>query len=356
MGSMKKDIFIKFMQGNCTEPEFNQFREWVDQESQSISGRQMIREVWDEFVPNEKSESEKLKYDQILDKIHHQIHINQNKQQLEASDKKASYRIGVILTRAAAVLLIPVLSLLLYTMYAGKANFSNNLNMLEVEAPAGSRIHIRLGDGTLVWLNHGSKLKYPYRFSREIRKVYLEGEAYFQVAHNAKIPFVVGTSSVDVKATGTEFNVSAYPDDKNVVTTLVEGKVILYNSANKQEIKALLPDQCLKYNSEGNTFVLESGETEKNIGWKDGRLIFRNDSFGEIAKKLDRWFNVEVEITSEKVNEFTCTATFTDETLSQVLELLTIAAPVNYALPPQNKMPDGSFSRQKVVIGLKTTN
>lgn len=349
---MTKDLFIKYLQGNCTEKEFKQLFSWIREGALTSSGKELVQEVWEEFEP-EAGPAERVKYNRILDKIHHEININQNSNQLIIQKAPARNRMLSIITRAAAILLLPVLSLLLYTYLSDKGRYADNLNDLEVQAPAGSRMHIELGDGTKVWLNHGSKLKYPYRFEGKIRKVFLTGEAYFDVAHNKKVPFIVGTNRLDIKATGTAFNVNAYPGDNFVETTLVEGTVILYESSSNSEIKVLSPNECLKFNSQKNIITLESVNTEKYTAWKDGLLVFKNDSIANIAKKLARWYNVEVEITNEKVNEFTCTATFTDETLPQVLELLTLAAPVSYKLTLRKKLPDGSFTKQKVLIGLK---
>ncbi len=349
---MTKDLFIKYLQGNCTEKEFEQLLSWIREGALTNSGKGLVQEVWDEFEP-EAGPAERIKYNRILDKIHHQINVNQGSNQLIIRKASAGNRILLILTRAAAILLLPVLALLLYTNLSDKGLYTNNLSDLEVQAPAGSRMHVELGDGTKVWLNHGSKLKYPYRFEGKIRKVFLTGEAYFEVAHNKEVPFIVGTNRLNIKATGTAFNLSAYQGDNFVETTLVEGKVIIYENSSNSEIKALSPNECLKFNSQKNVFSLESVNTEKYTAWKDGLLVFKNDSIANIAKKLARWYNVEVEITNEKVKEYTCTATFTDETLPQVLELMTLAAPVSYKLTIRKKLPDGSFSKQKVLIGLK---
>ncbi len=351
---MTKELFIKYLQGNCTESEFEQLLLWIREGSLKASDREMVKDVWDEFEP-EAGPVERKKYTRVLDKIHHQININKNSSQLVIQKAPAKNRILTILTRAAAILLFPILTLLFYTNLSDKDRYADNLNDLEVEAPAGSRMHIELGDGTRVWLNHGSKLKYPLRFEGENRKVFLTGEAYFEVAHNAKVPFIVGTNRLYIKATGTAFNVSAYPCDDNIETTLVEGKVILYERATNNEIKALSPGECLKFVAQKNVYTLESGNTEKNTAWKDGLLVFKNERVEDVAKKLARWYNVEVEIANEKVNEFTFTATFMDETLPQVLELMTLATPVSYKLTLREKLPDGSFSKQKVLIGLKHT-
>jgi len=349
---MTKDQFIKYLQGNCTEREFEQILAWIREGSTTTSGRRMVEELWNEFEP-EAGPGELIKYHRILDKIHHQININTNTQPLTVQKSPAMKRMMTIITRAAAILLLPVLTLLLVTTFSDKGHFATNLNDLEMEAPAGSRMNFVLGDGTKVWLNHGAKLRYPYRFEGKNRKVFLTGEAYFVVAHNKEVPFIVETKHLEVKATGTEFNVSAYPEDDMVETTLVEGKVVLYEKNTNHAIKELFPNQCLKFNLEEKAYRLESGNTEKYVAWKNGLLVFKNDTIADIAKKLAKWYNVDVEITNEKVKGYTFTAAFTDETLSQVLELMTLPTPVSFKLTPREKAPDGSFAKQKVLIGLK---
>ncbi|MGB8357731.1 MAG: FecR domain-containing protein [Bacteroidales bacterium] len=351
---MKKEIFINYLNGNCTDEEFEKLLAWIKEESMTISGKRMVQEVWDEF--NSDLSGNKIKYDRLLDIIHHKININLKPSQPVTGKSPSGNRMLQVITRVAAILLLPVLSLLIYTNVSDKDRYIANSNELEVEAPAGFRMNIEFGDGTKVWLNHGSKLRYPYRFDSKCRKVYLTGEAYFLVAHNEKVPFVVSTKNLDIKATGTEFNVSAYPGDNIIKTTLVEGQLGIYEKGTSTRIETLNPGECNKYNSQKNNCTTESGDIRKYIAWKDGLLIFKNDSIPEIAKKLERWYNVDVRIVNENVKEFTCTGTFSEETLSQVLELMSLPSPVKYSLTPKERYPDGSFSKQSVLIGLKKKN
>ncbi|MDX9883337.1 MAG: FecR family protein [Prolixibacteraceae bacterium] len=349
---MTKDLFIKYLQGNCSEQEFDRLILWIRKGVVTGPEKKEIEEIWEEFDPGVNTYG-RDKYNQILDKIHHKINVNQYPGHRAVRQQPFRSRMLAILTRAAAILLIPVLSLFIYTYFFGKNYHANNLNDIEIESPAGSRMNFELSDGTKVWLNHGSRLKYPYRFNTGERKVFLTGEAYFVVAKNKKSPFIVSTDRLDVKATGTTFNVSAYPGETFVSTTLVEGKVILYDNRDARLIKELSPDECVQFDIRENKYFLDSGNTEKYTGWKDGVLLFKNDPVEEIARKLARWYNIEVEITDEKAKEYTCTATFSDETITQALELLSLPTPVRYNLVPRMKLPDGSFSKQKVQIGLK---
>lgn len=348
---MTKEQFIKYLQGHCTEQEFIQILDWIRDGSNTSRDKGMVEELWKEFEPD-GGPVEKMKYHRILDKIHQQIELKESVREAAPKAPMRS-RMLTILTRVAAILLLPVLSLLLYTVYTDQERYAENSMELEVEAPAGSRMNFVLGDGTKVWLNHGSKLKFPYRFSGNERKVFLTGEAYFEVARNKEVPFIAETNQLMVVATGTEFNVSAYADDERIETTLVEGRVTVYGKEGRQVIRELTPYQSLKYNAETKKSVLESGNTEKYTAWKNGLLIFKNDPIEETARKLAKWYNVDVEITDHRIKGYTYTATFTDETLGQVLELMTLVSPVKFQLKPREKAQDGSFIKQKILIGLK---
>jgi transmembrane sensor len=349
---MTKDLFKKYLQGNCREEEFEQLLSWIKTEALTLSGRSPATAVWDEFEPGTAADEQK--YSRILDKIHHRINLSDHTKSLYERKPVFRQKILTIVTRVAAVLLLPVLSLLLYTNLPSQKTGSN-LRDLEVTAPLSSKTWFELGDGTKVWLNNGSKLRYPYQFEGKSRKVFLTGEAYFDVAGNKKMPFIVEANQIEVKATGTEFNVKAYGNDDFIETSLVEGKVILYNKNNNQEIKSLNPNESVRYFTKTNTYTEDFDHIEKNISWKDGLLVFENDPIEDVALKLGRWYNVEVSF-ADQVRKYTYTARFADETLPQVLELLELATPVSYELIPREKLPDGSYSKQKVLIRLKNSN
>lgn len=349
--NMTKELLRKFLMNDCTEQEFEHLLFWLKNEASTPSGKSLVEEIWNEFEP--EPSSEKQKYSKILDQIHHRINLCQSTKLYGKKHAISGNKFLSVITRAAAVLLLPVLSLLIYTNLPSQKEYAgNNMKDLEVTAPLSSRICIDLGDGTKVWLNNGSKLRYPYQFNKKSRRVVLKGEAYFDVVSNKDAPFIVEAGKMEVVATGTEFNVMAYPDDHFIETTLVEGIIMLHKKENDQVIKFLRPNESLKYYPGTNTYTAGLNDIEKNISWKDGLLIFKNDPIDYVAQKLSRWYNVEVSFTNE-VRKYTYTAKFADETLAQVLELLELATPVHYELTPREKLSDGSYSRQKVLIKLK---
>jgi ferric-dicitrate binding protein FerR (iron transport regulator) len=155
---------------------------------------------------------------------------------------------------------------------------------------------------------------------------------------------------------GTEFNVFAYPDEEVVEATLVEGKVAIEKITKTGYAKVLgemVPGQHVSYDIESNKISGDTGNIDKYISWREGKLIFRKDPIGTVAKRLSRWYNVDIVFADEEVKSYTYTATFVDETLIQILELMEIAAPIKYEVSQRKKLADGTFSKRRITIGLK---
>ena len=349
---MTHNLIIKFLNDKCTDEELKEVVHWIKYEALNDDSRRFGQLEWENSMLNDDL-MEKENYNLILDKIHHKINIRHE----DSKEKDYLQSAFVWLTRVAAVLLFPVLIFLFYTM-SEKSDSTSELSDLAVESfeivtPVGSRTVVHLSDGSEVYLNHGSKLKYPQKFTGDIREVILSGEGYFDVAHNPDKPFVVKTGRLNVKALGTEFNVSAYTDDKYVEATLVKGKVLVEKigeNLNSKSLGAMLPGQHISYNLLSEKVTCTKGDIEKYISWKDGKLIFKNESIINIANRLSRWYNVEFEFKDKEARDFTYTATFVDETLFQILDLLKIATPITYKTLPRRKLPDGTFTKQKIII------
>ena len=294
----------------------------------------------------------------LLDKIHHNINIH-NFSYPETKKRITLFLITNWLTKAAAILLIPVLTFLFYTLsdHSFKsAKYSDMVvDSLEIIAPAGSRTIAQLSDGTEVYLNNGSRIKYPRNFNGKTRELTLSGEGYFNVAHNPKKPFIVKTRRLNIKALGTKFNVLAYPDNDQIATTLVEGKVVLEKSDGSGKVRtigALLPGQHVDYNVNTDNFSISEGNVETYTAWKDGLLVFDNTGINDVAERLERMFNVDIEVADE-IKDYTYTVKLIDESLLQILDLLNRATPVKYKILPREKLPDGTYSKQKILLRKK---
>lgn len=255
--------------------------------------------------------------------------------------------------RIAAVLFIPVLLGGIW-YYHQQNELRKDLMVLmvnqEIITQPGTKTHLFLPDSTEVWLNASSKLRFPSAFAGNERRIALEGEAFFKVYKNKKKPFIVGTSSMDVEAVGTEFNVSAYSGDLKFSTTLAEGKVKITDRVKSGKVMFLDPGAQLNYDTKSKTYKTENVRVQDVIAWRDGILIFNETPFYEVVAKLGRWFNADIQINDQSVANYRFTGTFTSESLDQVMELLTLSTPITYSSSKRKILDNRNFSKQEIKI------
>lgn len=352
---MTKDTVIKFLNNRCTSVELDKVIRWASADALNKESIRWGLNDWKSYQATENLGDDE-KFSLLFDKIQYKINTDSSKNKNTENRLSNVSVITTWLTRAAAIFLIPVLAFLFYTLSEQKMESrryaSFVVDSLEIVAPVGSRTKIQLSDGSQVHLNYGSSLKYAQNFSGDTREVILSGEGYFNVAHNPEKPFIVRTGKLNIKALGTSFNVLAYPDEDNVETTLVNGKVILEHNQGNENTKTIgmmKPGQHTKFNIKTGTVSSTNGNVEKYIAWKEGKLIFEDTPIVQVAERLSRMFNVDIEI-SDDIKNYIYTVSFVDEPLSQILELMTIATPVDFKAFPRKKLPDGTFSKQKIII------
>ena len=352
---MTKELLIKFLNNNCTEDELNAVIRWANSEAFFEESKKAALNDWQQ-LPEDANIKDDLKFSSLFDKIQQKIQSNSYKN-IKSGKKIASLSlIATWITRAAAIMLLPVVGFLFYMLSEKNAEIASitelAVDSLEIVAPIGSRSVVQLADGSEVHLNYGSKLKYPQVFSGNTREVILTGEGYFDVAHNPKKPFIVKTGELNIKALGTTFNVQAYPKQDIIETTLVDGKVLLEKPLTDGKIKpigVMEPGQHVNYEINTGEITAAKGNIEKYIAWIDGKLVFDNSQVTEVADRLNRMYNVNIEV-KENIKDYTYTVTFVDEPLCQILELMTIATPVKYEAMPRQKLPNGTFTKQQIVI------
>ena len=178
-----------------------------------------------------------------------------------------------------------------------KSGSSDDSKMNEVVIPFGKKSQLILTDGTKVWLNAGSRMAFPNKFSGKKREVFLEGEAYFEVAHNAKVPFYVNTNDISIKVLGTKFNISAYKTDKQTEAVLLEGKVAVRDRSamgllSKETL--LAPNQKASFNRENKTISISNeADADFAIAWTEGWFKFSQQNLNDVLNKLQRYYNVQ---------------------------------------------------------------
>jgi transmembrane sensor len=270
-------------------------------------------------------------------------------------------KIGIYAATIAAMLVL-VFGIRIWINNASSASGGEfKFDYVKTTGP-GERKSFQLPDGSKVMLNAGSSLSLAKNFNISTREIQLVGEAFFDVSHNARKPFIIHTSLIDVKVLGTVFNVKAYPTDKVTETSLLRGLVMVtVRGKESKEIvlhpneKIVLPNQLndaptdpsrphaagpsreeKKYKIAGLTYnSADSSSTE--FSWTENRLIFSNDNFEEIAARLERWYNVTIRFSDEAPKQYRFTGTFDRKTIEQVLEALQLSRPFKFEIKEGNQ-------------------
>lgn len=235
--------------------------------------------------------------------------------------------INKVLKYAAIFLFLVAIPL---SYYYGKKSNQPEYSWSTVTCQLGDKSMILLPDSSKVWLNSGSKLTFNNNFTEGKREVHLEGEAYFSVAKNPNNPFTVNCGTLSVEVLGTEFNLKAYPDEEKISTTLIEGSVEVRGNQNKV---VLTPGQKLVYHTQTSKMTLyKLSDTAPETEWKEGRLVFRNESLGELEQKLERWFDVDIALADDEVSEKRYTGILERESILEVMSYFSLAKSVGYKI------------------------
>lgn len=213
--------------------------------------------------------------------------------------------------------------------------------------PYGKSSQIVLIDGTTIWLNAGSKLVYPEEFIGNKREIYLEGEAYFDVAKNPLKPFVVITSGIEVKVLGTSFNVSAYPKDKDISTVLVSGKINLKRQGKllAKELE-MIPNQRVVYEKTSGDYAVDSVNVAYFTSWKEGQLLFESENLSNLLTKLERYYNVQTVLADPDLKDYKITGKLNlKDNITDVCMVISNIIPVEYSI--QNEQVIFKFKEDK---------
>ena len=286
---MKEDVIWKYITSQLTEDEGLEALRWIKEDEQRIKVYQRLKRNY-AFTGSSSHIS-----DDTIDRLYTGM-----KKKMEIAPKQIKRFLFTVSKYAAVIAVTLVVGWFLFSREkASDVNNAKEARYTCLETLPGQSSKATLPDGTIVWLNSESKLEYSTQFGiGNVRDVKLLGEAFFDVTKDSVKPFQVLTREVTVKVLGTSFNVEAYGGE-DVVTTLVEGKVELNNQAGIK-LADLKPGHQAIYSSIDKKVELQEVDTEYYASWKDGYVTFSNVRLEEIAPKLERFYNVDIEFGSER--------------------------------------------------------
>ncbi|NJO68695.1 MAG: DUF4974 domain-containing protein [Bacteroidetes bacterium] len=296
---------------------------WISDSPENLKYFNEVCDIWTAYGEHLHNDYDPL---EALDKVRNRLGGF-----LENKEKKARGLTGLWLKVAAFILALIAVGWLSY--YAGNRQTGLTPEITEIESPMGSRTKVNLPDGTKVWLNGGSMLKFSSRFNKSDRIVSITGEGYFDVMHRKELPFVVNTHEIRIKVLGTTFNIKAYPDDGSIETTLERGSLSIEKMSSggtSMPQTILAPNQRATYiKMNGKVHLSEEDkkatmnnspdpikplreklliskriDTQVYTSWKENKLVFRNEPFESLILKLERWYGVNIIVKDDEINNY----------------------------------------------------
>jgi len=350
------ELIIKHWKGKGSEEESQSILNWLHV---SAENKRLYDELNDIWKATAKKDQEIFDAFNALKKVRGKISQSSKQRELMTPFNRSTKLVNKIL-QIAAVFAIAFIVGILSNRFVSRKAVTLDSTITEIAAPMGSKSKITLPDGTKVWLNAGSILRYDSRFNQKNREVSLEGEAYFDVTKKNGKLFMVKMKGITVRVLGTAFNVKAYPGEGSIETTLVRGSLIVEQHLEGKEVTetVLQPNQrAIFIKKEGTLFLSETEnkslkhekikkiesvkekiilstrvETEVFTAWKDNRLIFRNENFESLAIKLERWYGVKINIKDDEIKKYHFNGTIVNETVQDVMEIIQYTLPISYSI------------------------
>lgn len=325
-GKDLRNIVNKFFQGESNPTELNDAIDLFSDPYHNLDLRPVIFELWKTQDPEQEIGLPNEENLVLLDKIHHIISLNS-----EAGTSSKTRNLFNKTTRLSAILVIGfVLGVLVNNMKKTETTYHTTI------APLGAISQVVLSDSTIIYLNAGTELRYS-GIEQNKREVYLSGEAWFNVKIDKNNPFIVHTPFYNVRVTGTRFNVKAYEEENEIMTTLEEGSVEVLSSKYLElnERKILLPGEQLIYNRLQRSIQIKEVNPRMFSSWKDNQLIFINMNLKELIVLLERKYGVTIETPELSILNYHYDGTISDESILEVLDLIKSTLPVKYKIEGQ---------------------
>lgn len=300
------DKLIDDLMGSLSDDNKTQLNEWVNENPSNRKLQELLKQI--EVSPEVSAMGEEIR-ESVLHKVNQRIN-------------KASRRSMWLVIGTVAASLILLLGITNYISYQQGYKHLNS-QYVEMVNPLGMQSSITLSDGTKVILNAGTTLTYPTAFTGKNREVSVNGEAYFHVVHINEKPFIVKAENINVRVLGTKFNVKAYEEEKDIEITLENGSIEVGMNSQDKYIK-VDPGQQVLFNKLKQKFSKKQVKLDYYISWKDGMFHFNSMTFNDIARQLERRFNVHIDIASEQLKQIVYTGDFIrQENLEQILRVMT---------------------------------
>jgi transmembrane sensor len=330
------DVITRYLAGETSEEESREVELW--EASSAANRRQMahLRKIWS--VAGNPGTAPETNEDAAWEKINRKISIQPETTRLAPAPQTKDYR---WVWKVAAGLVIILGTVLV--LFRNKTDLQNpGLAFVKYETPAGKRAKISLPDGSTVWLNGGSSLRYPKQFAANSREVQLQGEAFFEVAKDASKPFRISAGETITEVKGTSFNVDATARQEEIIVSVVTGKVELREEENPGNRVLLTPNQTGRFNATAHKVTSETTSDLNFMAWQTGILRFQNAELETVAHDLEKFYGKKIIFRNEQLKNCHLTSTFDHQSLEEVLEVLHLTLSLDFSSEKDTVYVDGA--------------
>lgn len=336
---MNWNILHKYLADECSAEEIKQVEDWLHSDENNQKFLDSLEEIWSVEPGDEIKVEEKTAWNSLQQKINDKQKSPQNNDsvyrkhwQQSTVHKKYSRTIAVAIS-AAAVILIAFLFSQNVSVVSENKQAQPQFAMQEIMTKKGQQTSFRLSDGTHVQLNADSRINIPGDFMSEIREVYLEGEAFFEVNHNPDKPFVVYSVDASTRVLGTKFGIRAYPEEEQTQVVVTEGRVSFGREKQPiaQKSKQVTQNQIGVLSEDGNVEVSAVNNIRQYLGWRNGELVFEDTPLRKIKSHLERWYDIKCTIVDSSLYDRLLTASFgSGEPMEEVLTVIALSMDMHY--------------------------
>lgn len=363
-------LLTKKIFGEASEEELKQLQDYISSNQDFLASHDRLTDFFASNTPKTSSSNKQNQEDHYLN------HVNRLKAQVQDFDmvddeiandfihiETKQPKIARWIKVAFSIAAVSIGAFFLFNTLFSKSELpalAKSKPQNEVIVSKGSKSKIVLPDGTQVWINSGSKLTYDENLNGKFREVMLDGEAYFDVVHDPSRPFIVHTSDIDIHVLGTVFNVKAYSVDETIEATLIHGSIEVVNRNQKDAPKLMLkPHEKIIFNKDivahekektaPGEVIKEIRETSFNVqvlpiskkladssihetSWVYNKILFEEEKLKDIVKKLERWYNVQINLENEDIENIRLSGSFVDETIDEALRDLQLLVSFNYEI------------------------
>ncbi len=306
---MKVELLHRLIAGTITEEENRRLKEWFRRSTSKEEFFRMFDTAWDNASEEMPQEVQERIFQRLNLELDDSIKKKEEEEVKESSarvSRSVKFRPWLREVMKIAAVVALTITCGFYFYHSEKKEWLASVNTIMV--PDGQRVNLELPDGTMVWLNAGTKLVYPAVFADKRREVELEGEGYFEVSPDKRHPFVVRTEKCDIEVLGTKFNVEAYVDREEFSTALMEGSVKVQEHGKASKSVLLKPNQEVRLAKDGlEVFPIEDYD---RFRWRDGLICFTDMAFPELMRRFERCYGISIVIENKRLDDYICSGKF----------------------------------------------